>query len=128
AIYDVEEINYSAGQNIGISNKYQEKVVVKDIHAANNQDIITCEIYIKNDTDINWTFSSIEKIELNPLEVIKTVNQIPYRILIQPVINNNTWDGNVYNNIASQTYKYSFDKDKNELRVIENEKETLIDK
>jgi len=135
-VYDVKEEVYSSGQPTPAVKTWQEKDEITRI-ATNINGISTFIVsnFTRNAADANWQMVKEYSIEQLPDKLIfNNDNQITVP-LVFPISQNLKWNGNMYNNLEDEEYRYenvntpyqlgslSFDKS---LTVIERSDTTSV--
>lgn len=107
-IYDVDSIVYDDFfQPVRVDTfRYQIKEIVESIFVdGQGREAWRLERYIKTDTT-NWQINNVWTAVLTATTAEKVEDNLRYIKLIFPVQNSRTWDGNSYNNLAFQEYRY----------------------
>ncbi|KOY85762.1 hypothetical protein AD998_05975 [bacterium 336/3] len=102
--WEIEEKNYTILDST--TNIYQIKEVVVDTFTnLSGQRQYVLERYKRANINQSWQIDSVWSAIRTGSQAIKYENNTPYIKLIFPTTNNQTWNGNAYNNYGEKTYK-----------------------
>lgn len=102
--YEVTEIQHSElGEDDTL--KYQIKEVLADTFTdLSAQRAYRLERFSRADASADWQLDSIWAVRDEGLRLVKVESNVPFVKLICPLVEENSWDGNLFNNLAEQTY------------------------
>jgi len=137
-IYDVREEVYSSGNKNPVIRTYQEKDEIERM-STNAQGIVT---YIfsrssRNTSTDYWLKVKEFSVTKYPDKLLTSIDNQTFLSLIFPIDENTTWNGNTYNNMDAEDYRYqeinrpasvgtlTFDKT---LTVLERKDTSIIDR
>jgi hypothetical protein len=102
--WEIEEKNYTILDST--TSIYQIKEVVADTFTnLSGQRQYILERYKRANSEQNWQIDSVWSATRTGSQAVKYENNTPYIKLIFPTANNQTWNGNAYNNYGEKTYK-----------------------
>jgi len=137
-IYDVKEETYSSGNTNPVISTYQEKDEIERV-STDSQGFST---YIfsrskRNNSSEYWLKVKEFSVTQYPDKLLTLIDNQTFFSLVFPIDGNITWNGNIYNNLDKQDYRYedidkpgeigtlTFDKT---LTVVERKDTSIIDR
>ncbi len=106
-IYEVDSIVYDdfTGE-IDTFYYHVKELVESEFVDGDGYTSLRLERYIRPDNNTEWEIKNIWKARLNTEKALKTEENLTYIKLTFPPRDGKTWDGNAFNVLNEQTYKY----------------------
>jgi hypothetical protein len=106
-VYEIDSIVYDDFTGtIDTFHYYVKELVESEFIDADESPSFRLERFIRYDEEQEWAIKNIWKARRQNANALKTEENITYIKLIFPPENNSTWDGNAFNIMPSQNYKY----------------------
>lgn len=115
-VYEVEEINIDVPSDVYDTVRYQLKEVIESeyIDTIENRPTLRIERYWRESDFMPWEIKDVWVANLTNKTAQKVEENIRYVKLIFPIKENNSWNGNAYNNLGDNDYEItSVDIDEN---------------
>jgi hypothetical protein len=107
-VYEIDSIVYDDFTGtIDTFNYFVKELVESEFIDADEAPSYRLERFIRYDEEQDWSIKNIWKARIQTANALKTEENITYIKLIFPPENNRTWDGNAYNVMSSQNYRYT---------------------
>lgn len=106
-VYNVDSISYNDFTGEVDSFKFQMKEYVESVFADNEgNETYRLERFYRPDDTSDWVLKNVWAINLTASNAQKVEENIRIVKLVFPVESGTKWNGNIYNNLGSQTYEY----------------------
>ncbi|PIB35263.1 hypothetical protein BFP72_07560 [Reichenbachiella sp. 5M10] len=108
-IYDVHDINYYLIDPVEEFYQLKEEIVDSTILSNGSIDY---KLYRSKRTNASatWKLDSIWTTEVSTSRIVADENNRSLVKMVFPIQNDSSWDANVYNNLASEYYRYDTDR------------------
>ena len=106
-IYDVKEEIYSSGQKDPVVKSYQEKDEIE--RTSTNVQGTTTYIFsrsTRNTSTEYWQKVKEFSVQAYPDKILTTIDNQTFFSLVFPIDSKVTWNGNAYNNLDAEDYRY----------------------
>jgi hypothetical protein len=107
-IYDVDSIAHDDFNDTVIAYKFQIKEFFESEYTDNEgRKTIRIERYKRNNDTMPWIIKDVWALNIFETRVEKVEEDIRYVKLVFPAVKGKTWNGNAFNNLGNQDYKYA---------------------
>ena len=104
--YKVEQIKYSILSTPDTIKYFLKEQVGDSFINQTGGTTYTLNRYKRSDDTVAWVIDSVWAVIKSETNVVVSENNIPYAKLIFPVLDQKKWDGNAFNTIAEELYRY----------------------
>ena len=107
--YKVNKVQFSISGNRDTSVFYLRELNANTFINGENKEAIRIERLVKNNLQDNWVIDSIWQLIDNNTQVLKIENNKTFIKLSYPVDEEISWNGNAFNNLGENNYRYLLD-------------------
>lgn len=110
--YSVSEIKIDEESKVNdTSNYYIKEIITEKFTDLTNEDAFRIERYLRMEQTDNWIIKDVWSAQIVDKSYQKVEEDVRLKKIVFPVVEGNTWDGNIFNTNAQQIYEItSLDK------------------
>ncbi len=106
-IYDVQEINKTLSKDDTLNFQLKESLIGL-LSESNGERLYSVYRYSRINESDPWNLDSVWTLVSSDRYIVKRENNIGFQKLIFPLTENSSWDGNIWNSMAPQTFSIEY--------------------